>query len=329
MVAEPMPSSRGRAMPPKKHRAFLACVLAGTLTACVERPALESAGRQLPTRYAADRFYVRPVLQSGDTLEFFTDTGGGLFIYARAASEAGLEPDSSGFVSLPPFRDGAWIPPPLGSPGSKVFVFDTDDPPLDARDGMLGQAWFADRVWLFDYPGRSLALLDATPAWAGTDHVAALSFLTDSGGARVAHFPRIRVEVDGDSLDMLFDTGATGVLTPASRGRIQAGDTIIGTSFITTEVVDRWVARHPDWPVIQDADATVEGMRMIRIPNLSVAGHTVGPVWFTERPDANFHDYMSRFMDRRVDGALGGSALKHFRVVVDYPRALAFFDRDG
>jgi hypothetical protein len=38
---------------------------------------------------------------------------------------------------------------------------------------------------------------------------------------------------------------------------------------------------------------------------------------------------MARFMDRPVDGALGGSALKYFRVVVDYPNAVAIFERDG
>jgi hypothetical protein len=54
-----------------------------------------------------------------------------------------------------------------------------------------------------------------------------------------------------------------------------------------------------------------------------------GPVWFTRRPDPNFHQFMSQFMDRQVEGALGGSALKFFRVTVDYPRAVAVFERAG
>ena len=32
-------------------------------------------------------------------------------------------------------------------------------------------------------------------------------------------------------------------------------------------------------------------------------------------------------MDKKIDGALGGSALKYFRVHVDYPRGLAVFDK--
>ena len=77
--------------------------------------------------------------------------------------------------------------------------------------------------------------------------------------------------------------------------------------------------------MLADADETVRGMRMIEVPEVSIAGFRVGPVWFTERPDPNFHQYMSQWMDRRVDGALGGNALRFFRVTVDYPVAVAHF----
>jgi hypothetical protein len=36
---------------------------------------------------------------------------------------------------------------------------------------------------------------------------------------------------------------------------------------------------------------------------------------------------MSQWMDKRIEGALGGNALHHFRVSVDYPRALAVFEK--
>jgi len=66
---------------------------------------------------------------------------------------------------------------------------------------------------------------------------------------------------------------------------------------------------------------------MIEVPSIQVAGFTVGPVWCTRRADANFHKWMSQWMDRRIDGALGGSALRYFRITVDYPRAMAAFER--
>jgi hypothetical protein len=36
---------------------------------------------------------------------------------------------------------------------------------------------------------------------------------------------------------------------------------------------------------------------------------------------------MSTAMDLPVQGALGGSALKYFRITVDYPNATALFER--
>jgi hypothetical protein len=98
------------------------------------------------------------------------------------------------------------------------------------------------------------------------------------------------------------------------------------TSFITTEVFERWRKRHPEWRVVANADA-VPGMAAIEVPLISVAGFEVGPVWFTQRPDRSFHAYMAQWMDKPTDGALGGSALQYFRVTADYPNGLAVFAR--
>jgi hypothetical protein len=183
-------------------------------------------------------------------------------------------------------------------------------------------------VWTFDYPGRALWLRAPgdLPAVA-PEHRAALGFRVNRSGARTMHFPRIRVSVDGDSLDLLFDTGATTMLTDSALSAIgDAGPVIRGTSFITRSVADRWRAAHPGWRVIERAEQR-SGAMMIEVPVVEVGGYRVGPVWFTARPDANFHQYMSQWMDRRVDGALGGSALRFLRVTVDYPHAVALFEK--
>ena len=99
------------------------------------------------------------------------------------------------------------------------------------------------------------------------------------------------------------------------------------TSFIVATRFDQWRQRHPDWRVVENADANAKGEPMIQVPLITVAGYTVGPVWFTRRPDKNFHQFMSQFMDRTVEGALGGSALRFFRLSVDYPNAVAVFER--
>ena len=68
---------------------------------------------------------------------------------------------------------------------------------MEGRDGFLGNGWFADRVWLFDYPGRTLALLpDGTPSRALGGATVPLAF--KSGDPRgPQRFARLRVAVDG------------------------------------------------------------------------------------------------------------------------------------
>jgi hypothetical protein len=81
--------------------------------------------------------------------------------------------------------------------------------------------------------------------------------------------------------------------------------------------------------LVEDADrlgAPRLKTRAIRVPSVDVAGFAIGPVWFTERRDRNFSEMMSSMTDRPVVGALGGNALAHMRMTLDYPRAAAYFE---
>lgn len=295
------------------------------LTACSASP--PELAVELPARFEASRIFVDVAVRGGDTLHLYTDTGGGIFIYGHAADRVDWN-DSAG-VRLREIVLDKYFPEPLGAPDHQIPIFRPDDhPDLAFGDGILGQAWFADRIWTFDYPLHRLVMhAYATPLERGGETIQ-LGFRTDSAGARAISFPRMTVLVDGESLDMLFDTGATVRLAEEARQLLGRGAPAVqGTSFITSEVLSRWRARHPDWRVIPNADESVDGMAMILVPEVSIGGHAVGPVWFTERPDANFHEFMSRWMDRRVDGALGGNVFRFFRITVDYPSALARFAR--
>ena len=190
---------------------------------------------------------------------------------------------------------------------------------------MLGQSWFGGRVWTFDYPGRRL-LWRAARDVPQTDptHRVPLGFKWTLLGR--FDYPRIVVEIDGQRHHLLFDTGAT--LMPADAAKAifpDAGPTGCATSFISESVFERWRTRHPDWRIIPAAEART-GLAIIEVPAVTVGGFTVGPVWFTNRPDRNWK-WMSQWTDRPIEGALGGSALKYFRVTVDYPSAVAVFER--
>ncbi len=305
-------------------RVAIASLIAGvalwsSVMALPSRPAVE-----LPARFVADRIFVDVATRGGDTLHLYTDTGGGLLLLREVAQRAGIEDSSS--VALREIAADTTFPEPLGMPDRRVPIVQPPPGGGIPFEGMLGQAWFADRVWTFDYPARKLLLHEAAPPPEPGAHTAPLGFRTDSSGKRESSFPRIVAVVEGDTLQLLFDTGATGNLSASALAAIgDSAPAVRATSFITKEVLDRWRERHPDWRVIDNADQIVPGIRVIEVPRIDIAGFTVGPVWFTERPDANFHQYMSQFMDRRVDGALGGNALSFFRVTVDYPAATARF----
>lgn len=293
----------------------------------------------MPTRFEADRVFVVPQTSSGQTLKLYTDSGGGLFIDERATQRLGLVagpvpktpaysdmPPNAKLVKLPPFKHGHAIPAPLENGGNlMVMPAEEADKNRFGGDGMLGEAWFGGRVWTWDYPGEHLILegADWKPSNASTR--VALGFKADAAGKRETNFPRLTIRIDGNPLDVLLDTGATTTLTPEAlttvADRLPAER---ATSMIVDTQFQAWRKAHPDWRVIENAQYRSHAA-MIEVPAVEIAGAIVGPVWFTSRPDKNFHAFMSGMMDGQVEGALGGNALSHFVMTLDYPGAVAWF----
>ncbi|MFK5949159.1 MAG: hypothetical protein QM500_10380 [Methylococcales bacterium] len=149
-----------------------------------------------------------------------------------------------------------------------------------------------------------------------------LGFQKKSGNYTQA-FPSIEIKVLGVTLPMLFDTGATAKLSNEAKGILNSKDTLIGTSYIVSSRFDKWRLENPRWQVIEGAD-DLANESMIRAPRIQIGTRTVGPVWFTRRKDCNFHTFMSSYMDRQVEGAIGGSLLKYLTVIIDYPNETAY-----
>jgi hypothetical protein len=290
----------------------------------------------IPSRLVADRFFVTPVLASGDTLSLFTDTGGGMWILRSELDRRQLPVqfmmmsgrDSMFGVAPSIFREGAGIPTPLGSVNNFIYVYPEARiaaalPLLDGAHGMLGQQWFSSRVWIFDYPAKRMSyyVTPPPPRPFGPNTIPA----TVRTPPRTS-YPRVRTVIDGDSVDMLFDTGATILLTPdALRTLGDGGPAVRGGSFIKQSVAAGWRARHPDWRYIPAAEQN--GADLIEVPRVTIAGHTVGPVWFATRPDQAYDVTMRQMMDAPIAGALGGNALRTFRITMDYPNQRVTFER--
>jgi hypothetical protein len=342
---------------PSLWRPFLLPTLIAALLSGACRsgaPAASPASRraaapvELPARYDEGRWYVAPVTARGEALLFFTDSGGGAnMLFAPVAEHLGLARETVEMdgqkvevVAFPAMKPGASIPlpTPAGPGGGKLLVTPYEGevrqrfPPaaggLPRASGFLGAWWLADRVWTFDYPGRHLFLRtpgDLPPY--SPEHQVALGFQTGADGRRTSQFARIEAEVGGETLDFLFDTGATTILTETGLAALGDGRPAErAASFITASSFGRWHAKHPDWRVIEKAEKG-SGEAMIEVPVVRIGGYGVGPVWFTRRPDRNFHVYLFQWMDKPPEGALGGSALRDLRVTVDYPGAVVVFEK--
>jgi len=281
--------------------------------------------RLLPTVFRADTVFVEPITADGHRLEFYVDSAGGDWIYQSATDEIGAavvraaDETIWGSAELPSFHDKAWIPPP--QPNNRIQVNpDTRDhdelgPPV-GRSGMLGQRWFGDRIWEIDYLRERMLLHATLPPIAATN--VPIGFL-ERDGVRLCHFGRVQVVINDAITDMLFDTGAHTRLSDAASQVGEPGS-VIATSFIIESLATQWTAQHPEWPVVPNAEAG--GMAtMICVPNVWIGDQQVGPVWFTQRPDANFLEYMSQWTDQPVVGAIGGNAFHGSRLVIDYPAA--------
>jgi hypothetical protein len=293
------------------------------------------AATVVPTTYEAGHFFATPVTSDGKTLRLLVDTGGGgvtWWLRATSAKPLGLTAlqcgDEKGFRT-PTWEPGKELPPSKRFCGGVAVIDTPQEVEGDSSDGMVGGWYLSDATWTFDYPARRLSIEDA--AWHPDvrSHTASLGLPGRPDGTLAAPYPRIAVIVDGKSIDLLLDTGATA--HPSHAGLAAMHTPVVGgfgvASYITTTVFGGWHKRHPDWLVVQDADNIFgkdRATRSIRVPSVDIAGWTVGPIWFTERSDAAFVK-MSSYMDNTIHGAAGGNILQAFRMTVDYRHRKAYF----
>lgn len=308
--------------------------IAGALVACgsqvpVGPRELAPAGVELPVVVENDRWFLHTKTADGAELRMYLDSAGGMYLNAAGAERLKLAsthmetPEGAmEVVTFPQLADVRIPRPKLAQLPVRARSA------VDDADGMFGAPWFAGHVFTFDYPHRRLVLQRAFPQVEAA-HVIEVGYPRDAEGDPTMPYGRIQMTVDGQTFDMLLDTGATVSLTEAARQALGGGPARRATSFITQTVFDRWRAAHPEWRVIEGADRAFQGapLPMIEVPSVTVAGFDVGPVWFTWRSDRAFHVEMASLMDKPIEGALGGSAFHSLRVTVDWIRGRAAFER--
>lgn len=147
---------------------------------------------------------------------------------------------------------------------------------------------------ILDYPRNAGSLLSSVDSRALTGRPVPCQPPAASG------FPRTHVEIAGETLGLLVDTGAP-------------------CSMISAAVLDRWEAT--GFPVTTGA-AGVEAMgttkdpqaRMVRVPELYWGDLGLHDVLFVERPLGTFENWMSQLIGGPVVGALAGNVFTHCRL---------------
>ncbi len=309
----------------------------------------------LPAKFVdGERFYIKLPIAGNDTIMAFGDTGGGIsFLSPQAKDKEGIAANLKRgiFKGMMPVRYVLFqdivndtnypIPNPNGkfiirNPFSRVTSPFLMVPPMDDElkmmlevqpemDAFLGQTFFMDHAWTIDYPNEKIMV--NTPLHDSMLHhanVQKLGFKKNDKQQKLNGHPSMTIVVEGDSIDVLFDTGATFIPTDEGKKILHTENKTLGGSFIAASICNAWRNKHPEWKYLKGVDLSGD---MIEVPVVKINGHEVGPVLFTIRPDEVWSEGMIATMDKVVQGAIGGSALKYFKVTIDYNSELIQFER--
>jgi len=302
---------------------------------------------EMPTRYDAHRFLVTPVSPAGDTLSFIADTGGNFtWIFEEKARELGLSEvnyetkgaysgvsEEFSVIESPNFREETRLPPPVYQDSHYVSVpmewnYRHGREYIEAlyrgiNGGVLGNSWFATRTWRFDYEDQQLvweedgALPEVPP-----EQQVELTPVHGERGAAESGLMTLPIVVAGDTITVLLDTGATVVLTESASRKVgDSGSTVRAGFHLGPDLYRKWRDEHPEWERIEGGCGTDGDYDLIRVPEMRVGGHEIGPVWLNESA-MDFDRYNG------AQAAMGGAALKYFdAVTVDFKSGVGVFER--
>lgn len=309
----------------------------------------------VPTHFVdGERFYFKLPLANNDTLLAFGDTGGGIsFLAPKAVSKGDINSNlKRGIVKammplqyilfqdlvkdknypVPSFQRNFVIRNPFLAVTSPALMI----PPMDDElkfmldvqpeiEAFLGQSFFMGHSWTIDYLNEQITVNTAlNDSLVNDANVQKLGFKKNIRQEKIFGHPSMQVVIEGDTIDVLFDTGASIVLSEDGQKMLKTTKKTLGGSFIAASLYNKWRKEHPEWKFYPKADLAGD---IIEVPTVTISGHKVGPVLFAVRRDEVWSNGMIASMDKVVKGAIGGSALKHFKVTIDYNAELVRFEK--
>jgi hypothetical protein len=198
---------------------------------------------------------------------------------------------------------------PLDLRTSKAFVHlgATSFTNRDKVEGLLPGKALEHYQVVLDYPRQQLSV-GAPGSLPHRGERLPCPYIASSG------HPRVDVKIDGASYGFLLDTGTQITL-------------------IREDLLQRWSKEHHDWPHSTGAvglanEGTDPDVFLLRIPLFQLGSFTVNSVVTASRPNDTF-SATSFETPAAIVGALGGNVLSQFRIEIDYPDLLCFFEHSG
>lgn len=284
--------------------------------------ATTSYAKVIPTQFDDNRIFAATKF-NGIESKMLLDSGGNTGIFPEFAfywktKDSKVENGKLVFGQAGPFD---LFPTDTLTPNSMRLMAGQDEELIMIRkvvhDGLFGHGWFGNRIWKLNYKKQKLELLDKIEKPEGKK--VDLSFKGEG-----YFYPRMKIKIDNEELDVLLDTGATSVLSENAMKELKKSSAIVSSSFIRESIFNQWKEKHPEWKIISGGDR-FGNHDLILAPVIEIAGKKVGPVWFAKRPNKSYDEMMSQYMDCKCAGAIGGNVLKYFEIMLDYPKKTAWF----
>ncbi len=301
-----------------------------------------------------ERFYIKLFLENGDSILAFGDTGGGMSMMQASTIEKnklksktkigllrGVMPihyillkdivKDENFPQTYPMRNFV-IRHPFSRVTEPYMVIPPEDDEMKFikqtmpdMDAFFGQSFFMGKSWTIDYIHQKIWVnTPLTEKDKSYQYVQKIGFKKNSNQENIFGHPSMTIEVNGEIIDVLFDTGASIILSENGKKQLNTNSKTIGGSFIAKSIFDKWRKEHPEWKYYPKSDMDND---VIEVPIVKIGGNEVGPVLFACRADENWSVNMINTMDKVVKGAIGGSGLKYLKVTIDYNSELIKFEK--
>lgn len=247
------------------------------------------------------------------TARFVLDSGGGAIIFDQGlAKDIGLKPEGAALssegqlfkhVKVPAAFIGG-MPLDMRTSNAVVHLGAASFMNRDKVEGLLPGKALEHYDVVLDYPRQQLSIGNPG-SLPHRGEMLPCPYIGSSG------HPRIKASIDGISYGLLLDTGTQITL-------------------LREDLLNMWSREHPDWPHSTGAvgpanERSDRGVFLLRIPALQLGSLTVRSVVAASRSNETY-SATSYETPAAIVGALGGNVLRQFRVEIDYPRQLCFFE---